>query len=146
MTPCPRTTTTGVTERMTILLDTKITINKNAAWLNDEALRSGVFFSLSSMEHHANSLALNSMLLSPGTNNLIAMKKRRVDRTGYSEDVETWGLDKKVRCRARQDLKDRNERYIYNTKIYKDLFSLTPLIAAAPSPSSPTVSLSASVS
>ena len=32
---------------MTILLDTKITINKNAAWLNDEALRSGVFFSLS---------------------------------------------------------------------------------------------------
>ena len=110
MTPCPRTTTTGVTERMTILLDTKITINKNAAWLNDEALRSGVLFSLSSMEHHANSLALNSMLLSPGTNNLIAMKKRRVDRTGYSEDVETWGLDKKVRCRARQDLKDRNER------------------------------------
>ena len=63
-----------------------------------------------SMEHHANSLAVNSMLLSPGTNNLIAMKKRRVDRTGYSEDVETWGLDKKVRCRSRLDLKDRNER------------------------------------
>ena len=131
---------------MTILLDTKITINKNAAWLNDEALRSGVLFSLSSMEHHANSLALNSMLLSPGTNNLIAMKKRRVDRTGYSEDVETWGLDKKVRCRARQDLKDRNERYIYKDTRYLVLFSLTPLIAAAPSPSSPTVSLSASVS
>ena len=63
-----------------------------------------------SMEHHANSLAVNSMLMSPGTNNLIAMKKRRVDRSGYSEDVETWGLDQKVRCRSRLDLKDRNER------------------------------------
>ena len=56
-------------------------------------------------------MALNSMLMSSGTNNLIAMKKRRVDRSGYSEDVETWGLDKKVRCRSRLDLKDRNERY-----------------------------------
>ena len=37
---------------MTILLDTKITINKNAAWLNDEALRSGVFFSLSRLVPH----------------------------------------------------------------------------------------------
>ena len=97
-----------------------------------------------SMEHHANSLAVNSMLLSSGTNNLIAMKKRRVDRSGYSEDVETWGLDKKVRCRSRLDLKDRNERY--------SVLSLSPfsshcfLYNAAPSPSSPTASPSASAS
>ena len=105
-----RTTTTGFTERMTLLLDTKVTINKNAAWLNDEALRSGVFFSLSSGEHHANSMALNSILLSPGTNNLIAMKKRRLDRSGYSEELDSWGLQKKVLCRSRKDLKDKNER------------------------------------
>merc|ERR1711953_46493 len=105
-------TTTGFTERITILLDTKITINKNAAWLNDEALRSGVFFSLSSGEHHANSMALNSILLSPGTNNLIAVTKRRLDRSGYSEELDTWGLQEKVLCRSRLDLKDKNESSI----------------------------------
>ena len=89
-------------------------------------------------------MALNSMLMSSGTNNLIAMKKRRVDRSGYSEYVETWGLDKKVRCRSRLDLKDRNERY--------SVLSLSPfsshcfLYNAAPSPSSPTASPSASAS
>ena len=98
-----------------------------------------------SMEHHANSLVVNSMLLSPGTNNLIAMKKRRVDRSGYSEDVETWGLDKKVRCRSRLDLKDKNERY---PVIQYHSVHLSYLIHynAAPSPSSPTVSHTASAS
>ena len=57
-----------------------------------------------------NSLATNSMLLSAGTNNLIAMSKRRVDRSGYSEELDTWGLQKKVLCRSRLDLKDKNER------------------------------------
>ena len=42
-----RTTTTGVMERMTMLLSTHIEIVKDAAWLNDEAIKSGVFFSLS---------------------------------------------------------------------------------------------------
>ena len=35
---------------------------------------------LLSMDHHVNSLAVGSQLLSPGTTNLIAMTKRRVDR------------------------------------------------------------------
>ena len=37
----------GFTERMTLLLSTHVEIYKDAAWLNDEALRSGVLFSLS---------------------------------------------------------------------------------------------------
>ena len=65
---------------MTILLSTHIEIDKDAAWLNDEALRSGVFFSLPARDHHVNALAVNSGLLSPGTTNLIAMRKRRIDR------------------------------------------------------------------
>ena len=32
---------------MTLLLSTHVEIYKDAAWLNDEALRSGVLFSLS---------------------------------------------------------------------------------------------------
>ena len=42
-----RTTAPGFTERMTLLLSTHVEIYKDAAWLNDEALRSGVLFSLS---------------------------------------------------------------------------------------------------
>ena len=37
-------------------------------------------YGLLSMDHHVNSLAVGSQLLSPGTTNLIAMTKRRVDR------------------------------------------------------------------
>ena len=40
-------TSTGVTERLTIILSTRSTIHKGALWLQDEALRSGVFFALS---------------------------------------------------------------------------------------------------
>ena len=40
-------TSTGVTERLTLLLSTHSTIVKNADWLQDEALRSGVFFAVS---------------------------------------------------------------------------------------------------
>ena len=38
---------TGVTERLTIILSTRSTIHKSALWLQDEALRSGVFFAFS---------------------------------------------------------------------------------------------------
>ena len=41
-----RATTSGVTERMTITLSTFTDIFKDAAWLNDDALKSGVVFSL----------------------------------------------------------------------------------------------------
>ena len=41
-----RTSSFGVTERMTIVLSTFSTIQKRPDWLQDEALRSGVFFSL----------------------------------------------------------------------------------------------------
>ena len=70
----------GFTERMTILLSTYTDIDKDAAWLNDEALRSGVFFSLPARDHHVNALAVNSQILSPGTTNLIAMTRRKTDR------------------------------------------------------------------
>ena len=43
----PSASAAGFTERMTILLSTHVEIYKDAAWLNDEALRSGVLFSLS---------------------------------------------------------------------------------------------------
>ena len=33
-----------------------------------------------SMDHHVNSLAVNSQQLSPGSTNLVSMSKRRVDR------------------------------------------------------------------
>ena len=46
MTQTHRTSTTGVTERMTITLSTFTDIYKDAAWLNDEALKTGVMFSL----------------------------------------------------------------------------------------------------
>ena len=39
---------------------------------------------LSRREHHVNSLFLNSRSLSPGTNNLLAMKKVTIDRTDFS--------------------------------------------------------------
>jgi len=42
-----RTSTTGVTEKMTLLLSTYVEIVKDAAWVNDEALKSGIFYSLS---------------------------------------------------------------------------------------------------
>ena len=67
---------------MTILLSTYTDINKDAAWLNDEALRSGVFFSLPARDHHVNALAVNSQILSPGTTNLIAMTRSKTDRLG----------------------------------------------------------------
>ena len=70
----------GFTERMTILMSTYTDIDKDAAWLNDEALRSGVFFSLPARDHHVNALAVNSQILSPGTTNLIAMTRRKTDR------------------------------------------------------------------
>ena len=35
-----------------------------------------------SMDHHVNSLAVNSQQLSPGSTNLVSMSKRRVDRWG----------------------------------------------------------------
>ena len=41
------TSSTGVTERMMLLLSTHSTITKNPAWLQDEALKTGVFFSVS---------------------------------------------------------------------------------------------------
>ena len=104
-----RTTTTGVMERMTMLLSTHIEIVKDAAWLNDEAIKSGVFFSLSSMEHHVNALAVNSMLLSPGTANLIAMRKKRTDRLGFSEDLNS-GLSAAQTCRERRDTQDSLDR------------------------------------
>ena len=40
-------TSTGVTERLTLLLSTHSYIVKNANWLQDEALRSGVFYAVS---------------------------------------------------------------------------------------------------
>ena len=40
-------TSVGVTERLTLLLSTHSTIVKNANWLQDEALRSGVFYAIS---------------------------------------------------------------------------------------------------
>ena len=41
-----RTSSVGVTERMTLLLSTYVTIVKRPEWLQDEALRSGVQMSL----------------------------------------------------------------------------------------------------
>lgn len=103
-----RTTTTGVTERVTILLSTHQEIVKDAAWLNDEALRSGVWFSLSSMEHHVSALQVNSLLLSPATNNLISLRKKRVDRMGFSEE-ETNSLSKRQLCREKPTSEDNRE-------------------------------------
>jgi len=105
------TTSTGFIERMTILLSTYVDIDKDASWLNDEALRSGVFFSLSSMDHHVNSLAVDSLLLSPATSNLIAMKKRRIDRTGFSEDSGSY-ISKEQVCREKPVLEDQLESSI----------------------------------
>ena len=61
------------------------------------------------MEHHVNALAVNSMLLSPGTSNLIAMRKKRTDRLGFSEDLNL-GLSADQTCRERRDLEDTLER------------------------------------
>merc|ERR1712012_23615 len=99
------TTTTGVTERMTLLLSTYVEIVRDAAWINDEALKSGIFYSLSSLEHHVNALTVNSGLLSPGTSNLISMKKRRIDRLGFSEDLP-GSLHPNQTCRERRDDQD----------------------------------------
>ena len=111
---------------MTILLSTHTEINKDAAWLNDEALRSGVFFSLPARDHHVNALAVNSQILSPGTTNLIAMTRRKTDRlrvtfqhffylnnqkcnrSGFSEDDNSY-LSKKQVCRSRDDVADKLE-------------------------------------
>ena len=41
-----RTSSFGVTERITLVLSTFTTIQKRPSWLQDESLRSGVFFSL----------------------------------------------------------------------------------------------------
>ena len=40
-------TSTGVSERLTILLSSHSTIVKSANWLQDEALKTGIFFALS---------------------------------------------------------------------------------------------------
>ena len=65
---------------------------------------------LSRREHHANSLFVNSRSLSPGTNNLIAMRKFKTDRTEFNskkddillrqEDIcgdESNGLENELR-------------------------------------------------
>ena len=41
-----RTFSSGVTERMTLLLSAHVEIAKNPIWLMDESLRSGVFFTV----------------------------------------------------------------------------------------------------
>ena len=61
------------------------------------------------MDHQANSL-FNSLQLSPGTNNLIAMKKRRVDRSGFNEDTAGQFISKEQYCRDRKDINDTLER------------------------------------
>ena len=61
------------------------------------------------MDHHVNSLAVDSLLLSPATSNLIAMKKRRIDRTGFSEDSGSY-ITKEQVCREKPVLEDELER------------------------------------
>ena len=121
-----RTTTTGVTERVTMLLSTYQEIVKDAAWLNDEALRTGVWFSLSSMEHHVSALQVNSLLLSPATNNLISLTKKRVDRMGFSEE-QTNSLSRRQLCREKPTAEDTKESSLPFTQ-YNQQFCVNKLI------------------
>ena len=62
------------------------------------------------MEHHVSALQVNSLLMSPATSNLINLKKKRVDRSGFSEETASSSLAKKQLCRERKDEKDKEER------------------------------------
>ena len=129
---------------MTILLSTFTEINKDAAWLNDEALRSGVFFSLPARDHHVNALAVNSQILSPGTTNLIAMTRKKTDRfrvifitviiimskmnrSGFSEDDNSY-LSKNQVCRSKDDVDDKLESSLpfteYNSALCRRKFAI----------------------
>ena len=43
-------------------------------------------FSITSTDHHANSLLENSRLLSPATSNLLSLTRRRTDRSALNTD------------------------------------------------------------
>ena len=95
---------------MTILLSTKIEIKKNPDWLGDEALRRGVSFSISRLNHHVNSMFVNSRTVAPGTSNLIAMQVKRTDLTAFSpENVDFLTPDSET-CRSERDMFEANHR------------------------------------
>ena len=64
-----------------------------------------------SLDHHVNSLSANSLLLSPATSNLIAMKRRKIDRTGYKDPG--YFIGKHELCRMENITDDELERYLY---------------------------------
>ena len=122
-------TSTGVTERLTLLLSTHSYIVKNANWLQDEALRSGVFYAVSrslkyfSMtiiilieiqrrEHPVNSLFRGAKTLSPATNNLISMKQVRKDRTAFSREKSDIFIKESEICCNERDEYEANFRSI----------------------------------
>ena len=116
------TSSVGVTERITILLSTELSVVKRPEWLQDEALRAGVQISLSMWvwtgsvvnypnsrkEHHVNSLFVNSYTLSPATNNLIAMTKLRTDRTAFHPDSADFLISADQHCSAGPDLQENS--------------------------------------
>ena len=124
-----RAYTSGVTERITLLLSAHVEIAKNPEWLLDEALRSGVVFSVGRLhtmtqiqnflisifrkDHPANYLFKNSRSLSPGTTNYIAMKQSKIDRSAYSkEKADTFVKPSEV-CRSQGDKVANFLRYYY---------------------------------
>ena len=56
-----RAYTSGVTERITLLLSAHVEIAKNPEWLLDEALRSGVVFSVGRLHNDPNSKVSNNL-------------------------------------------------------------------------------------
>ena len=91
-----------------MLLSTHMTITKSALWIQDEAIKTGVFFSLTRTNHHANSLFVDSQSLSPGTTNLVSMKPVKKDRRAYSEDNADFLLKKSDYCCSKVDEYERN--------------------------------------
>ena len=87
-----------------------MTIKKSARWLQDDALKTGVFFSLTRSEHIANSLFENSRSLSPGTANLVAMKQTKKDRSIYGKEKADMFTKESEYCSYEVDPYEKNHR------------------------------------
>ena len=73
-------------------------------------IRLEIFISYYRNEHHVNSLFLNSYSLSPATNNLIAMRKIRTDRTAFHADAVDPLLPQDRYCVAGPDQEENRFR------------------------------------
>ena len=68
---------------------------------------------VSSRDHHANSVFVNSRSLSPGTNNLIAMTKFKIDRTDFDKvNNDDFILRQQDFCGAESDRMENEFRRV----------------------------------